>query len=164
MMLRNAVTSGRVVGWTCTFAGLLGLCLLLGTAFGAGKIPLTSLLPGGAGLDEVQQRILLEVRLPRVLLAALIGGALSVAGVVFQALLRNPLADPFVLGVSGGASIGGVVALLLGLGGGGLISGLGVPAFAFAGALGALVLIERIATVDGRLTVYTILLTGAIFN
>ena len=69
-----------------------------------------------------------------------------------------------MLGVSGGASIGGVVALLLGLGGGGLLRGLGLPAFAFAGALGALFLIEWVATVDGRLTVYTVLLTGAIFN
>jgi iron complex transport system permease protein len=75
------------------------------------------------------------------------------------------LADPYVLGVSGGASIGGVLALLFGLGGAGsLLGGLGVPALAFAGALGALFLIEWIATVDGRLTVYTVLLTGAIFN
>lgn len=163
-MRRRPVTAGRLIAWTLGLAGFLGLCLVLGAAFGAGHISLTRLLPGGSGLSDVERQILFEVRLPRVLLAALIGGALTVAGVVFQALLRNPLADPFVLGVSGGASIGGVVALLLGLGSGGLISGLGVPAFAFAGALGALILIERIATVDGRLTVYTILLTGAIFN
>ena len=62
---------------------------------------------------EADRTILLEVRLPRVLLAAVIGAALSSAGVVFQALLRNPLADPYVLGVSGGASIGGVIALTL---------------------------------------------------
>jgi iron complex transport system permease protein len=80
-------------------------------------------------------------------------------------LLRNPLADPYVLGVSGGASIGAVIALMIGLGGtGAYLAGLGVPALAFGGALGALILIERIATVGGRLTVYTVLLTGAIFN
>jgi iron complex transport system permease protein len=161
---RNAISRFRVVVWIAGLGGVLGLCLLLGASFGAGQVSLTHLLPGGPELTEVQRRILFDVRLPRVLLAALLGGALTVAGVVFQALLRNPLADPFVLGVSGGASIGGVVALLLGFGGGGLISGLGVPAFAFAGALGALVLIERVATVNGRLTVYTILLAGAIFN
>jgi iron complex transport system permease protein len=139
--------------------------MLLAASLGAGRVSLIDALLGGAPLTDVQRTILFEVRLPRVLLAALLGGALTVAGVVFQALLRNPLADPYVLGVSGGASIGGVLALLLGLGGaGGLLGGFGVPALAFAGALGALVLIEWIATVDGRLTVYTVLLTGAIFN
>jgi iron complex transport system permease protein len=139
--------------------------MLLAASLGAGRVSLFDALPGGAPLTEVHRTILFDVRLPRVLLAALLGGALTVAGVVFQALLRNPLADPYVLGVSGGASIGGVLALLLGLGGAhGLLGGLGVPALAFAGALGALVLIEWIATVGGRLTVYTVLLTGAIFN
>ena len=139
--------------------------MLLAASLGAGRVSLFDALPGGAPLTDVHRTILFDVRLPRVLLAALLGGALTVAGVVFQALLRNPLADPYVLGVSGGASIGGVLALLLGLGGiHGLLGGLGVPALAFAGALGALVLIQWIATVGGRLTVYTVLLTGAIFN
>jgi iron complex transport system permease protein len=159
------LTASRVAVWTLGLAGLLAACMLLATSLGAGRVSLFEALPGGASLTEVHRTILFDVRLPRVLLAALLGGALTVAGVVFQALLRNPLADPYVLGVSGGASIGGVLALLLGLGGAhGLLGGLGVPALAFAGALGALVLIEWIATVGGRLTVYTVLLTGAIFN
>jgi iron complex transport system permease protein len=146
-------------------AGMLLICLVLGWTLGAGQASPLHLLPGGHSLGEVERAILLDVRMPRVLLAALLGGALSVAGVVFQALLRNPLADPYVLGVSGGASIGGVFALLLGLGGGGtILSGLGVPLFAFSGALASLLLIAWIATVGGRLTVYTVLLTGAIFN
>ena len=159
------VTALRVIVWVGGLGALLLASLTLGIGFGAGNVSFSALVPGGAPLDDVERAIVLDVRLPRVLLAALIGGALTVAGVVFQALLRNPLADPFVLGVSGGASIGGVSALLLGFGAaGGLLADLGVPAFAFLGALGALVLIERIATVGGRLTVYTILLTGAIFN
>jgi iron complex transport system permease protein len=121
------------------------------------------LWPGGEPLGAVERTILLEVRLPRVLLAALLGGALSVAGVVFQALLRNPLADPYVLGVSGGASIGGVLALVAGLGGA-LPHGAAVTVSSFAGALGALILIRSVATVGGRMTVHTVLLTGAIFN
>jgi iron complex transport system permease protein len=161
---RKPLTARRVAARLAILAGALALCIGLGVTLGAGHVSALRLLPGGAPLDDVARAILLEVRLPRVLLAALLGGALSVAGVVFQALLRNPLADPYVLGVSGGASIGGVLALLAGLGGGSALAGLGVPAFAFAGALGALLLIERIATVDGRLTVYTVLLTGAIFN
>jgi iron complex transport system permease protein len=162
---RNPLTLRRWVGWMSVWSAVLLACLLIGTSFGAGDVPLRQLLPGGPSLNDVERTILFEVRLPRVLLAALLGGALSVAGVVFQALLRNPLADPYVLGVSGGASIGAVIALLIGLGGtGAYLAGLGVPAMAFGGALGALILIERIATVGGRLTVYTVLLTGAIFN
>jgi iron complex transport system permease protein len=162
---RKPLTRRRLIAWLIGLGGALAICVLLGSSFGAGEVSLLRVLPGGGAPSDVERAILFDVRLPRVLLAALLGGALSVAGVVFQALLRNPLADPYVLGVSGGASIGGVLALLFGLGGGGaLLGGIGVPVFAFAGALGALVLIERIATVGGRLTVYTILLTGAIFN
>jgi len=162
---RRPLTAYRVAVWTVGLAGLLAACMVLAASLGAGRVSLFDALPGGTPLTDVHRTILFDVRLPRVLLAALLGGALTVAGVVFQALLRNPLADPYVLGVSGGASIGGVLALLLGFGGAhGLLGGLGVPALAFAGALGALVLIEWIATVGGRLTVYTVLLTGAIFN
>jgi len=144
---------------------LLALCVLAGLAFGAGRVPLADALSATTDADVTARTILFEVRLPRVLLAAVLGGALTVAGVVFQALLRNPLADPYVLGVSGGASIGGVLALMAGLGGTGAVAGgLGVPVAAFAGAVASLLLIERIATVGGRLTVYTVLLTGAIFN
>jgi iron complex transport system permease protein len=152
------LTASRVAIWTLGLTGLLAACILVAVSMGTGRVSLLDALVGGASLSAEHHAILFEVRLPRVLLAALLGGALTVAGVVFQALLRNPLADPYVLGVSGGASIGGVLALLVGLG------GFGVPTLAFAGALGALVLIEWIATVDGRLTVYTVLLTGAIFN
>jgi len=159
------LTAARVALWSLGLAGVLGGCLVVGASVGSGHATLVQLLPGARPLSEVDRTILLDVRVPRVLLAGLLGGALTVAGVVFQALLRNPLADPYVLGVSGGASIGGVVALLFGLGGmGSLSASLGVPACAFAGALGALLLIERIATVGGRLTVYTVLLTGALFN
>lgn len=160
---RGPMTASRLVASTLGLAALLAGCIAAATALGVGEVSLVRALPGGEPLGEIERTILFEVRLPRVLLAALLGGALSVAGVVFQALLRNPLADPYVLGVSGGASIGGVVAILLGLGGGAL-GGLGVPALAFVGALGALFLIEWVATVGGRLTVYTVLLTGAIFN
>jgi len=162
---RKPLSAPLVATWCLAMIGVLTVCLIAGAAVGAGDASLLRLLPGGEPPSDIDRAILLDVRLPRVLLAALLGGALTVAGVVFQALLRNPLADPYVLGVSGGASIGGVLALLLGLGGtAGVLGSFAVPALAFAGALGALFLIERIATVGGRLTVYTVLLTGAIFN
>ena len=160
---REPLTARRVVIWAVILLGVLAACLVAAMSAGASEASILQLLRGDA-LSEVEREILFGVRVPRVLLAALLGGALTVAGVVFQALLRNPLADPYVLGVSGGASIGGVLALLVGLGGAGLAGRLAVPLCAFVGALGALLLIEWIATVGGRLTVCTILLTGAIFN
>ncbi|MFC1499885.1 FecCD family ABC transporter permease [Candidatus Zixiibacteriota bacterium] len=168
-MSREHLTSGRVLTWTAVLAVLLLVSLVVAGSVGAVRIPILRLFGFGESLEADDQlrfmRILLQVRLPRVLLAAILGGALTVAGIVFQALLRNPLADPYILGVSGGASLGGVTALLLGLGAGtGLMSWIGVPGFAFLGALVALVLIERIASHGGRFTVHTILLTGVIFN
>jgi iron complex transport system permease protein len=156
------LTARRVLAWTAGLATLLAVAMLVAASHGAGGGSLADLARPGA-LDPTARAILLEVRLPRVLLAAILGGSLAAAGIVCQALWRNPLADPYVLGVSGGASLGGVAALLLGLGSAGR-PWLAVPAVAFLGALGALLLIERIATIDGRLTVLTLLLTGAIFN
>ncbi|HXV75075.1 MAG TPA: iron ABC transporter permease [Candidatus Polarisedimenticolaceae bacterium] len=135
---------------------------LAAASLGAGRLSLLALWQSVSADERIARTILLDVRLPRVALAGLLGGALTVAGLVFQALLRNPLADPYILGVAGGASIGGVLALVLGPAT--WLYGAGLPAAAFCGALAALLLIERIATVGGRLTVYTVLLTGAIFN
>ncbi|MEQ8768241.1 MAG: iron ABC transporter permease [Planctomycetota bacterium] len=113
--------------------------------------------------DLATREIFLRVRLPRVLLAAVVGAGLSVAGVAFQALLRNPLAEPFLVGVSGGGVLGATIALGLGL----ETIGLGLsarPLFAFAGALGSVALILWFARVQGRLQNTTILLTGVVLN
>ena len=106
--------------------------------------------------------IVLRVRLPRVLLAMGVGASLAVAGALFQALLRNPLADPFVLGVSGGAALGGTLVLSLGAG-----LGLGYAAVApaaFAGAVLATLLLYGVAGTRGRLSATNLLLTGVVFN
>ena len=162
---RRPLSAARLLVCLLGLTLVLLVCLMLGAALGAGKVSLWQLLGGGAQSGEVQAAILWKVRLPRVLLAAVLGGALTSAGVAFQAILRNPLADPYVLGVSGGASIGGILALLLGLGRmDALLGSIGVQACAFLGALVALFLVEWVATVEGRLTVYTLLLTGAVFN
>lgn len=165
---REPLTRGRLASSLAALGLLLFVSLGAGAWLGSGSASPLVLLPGqDAAHAAVERAILLDVRLPRVLLAALLGGALTVAGVAFQALLRNPLADPYVLGVSGGASIGGVLALVAGLGSrvDGARGPLGLTALlAFCGALAALVLIERIATVNGRLSVYAVLLTGAVFN
>ena len=111
----------RLVWMTLGLGTLLVLAIAFAVSFGAAQVPLWQRLLLGGAWSEAQAAILLALRLPRVLTAAALGGLLGVAGVAFQALLRNPLADPYVLGVSGGASLGGVIALLAGF------AGLGVP-------------------------------------
>jgi iron complex transport system permease protein len=148
--------------------GALGL-LLLAAGFLAVAAGPSALSPGevwavlaGEQTPGPAADIVLRVRLPRVLLAVGVGGSLAVAGVLFQALLRNPLADPFVLGVSGGAALGGTLVLSLGAG-----LGLGFAAVApaaFAGAVLATLLLYGVAGTRGRLSATNLLLTGVVFN
>jgi len=105
--------------------------------------------------------IILEVRLPRLVLGFLVGGCLAAVGVALQAMLRNPLADPYVLGVSGGAAVGASLAIVTGLSAAGA---LWLPVSAFAGSLLSLALLYRIAAVYGYLSVHTLLLAGVIIN
>jgi len=115
-------------------------------------------LGSAQGVDEV---VVLSLRLPRILAALLAGGALAVAGVGFQALTRNPLAEPSVLGISSGAAFGVVLAQVFGLRAG-LLEALGLTAFAFGGALVAGVAVYLIASRAGGLPVHTLLLAGVI--
>jgi iron complex transport system permease protein len=152
---RAPLGARRLAGALAVGLAALAVALAAGVQFGAAGGGWAALAPDA---DPAARAILLEVRLPRVLAAAALGAALSLAGVAFQALLRNPLADPYVLGVSGGASLGGVGALVAG------VPGALLPVAAFGGALAALAGLERLATVRGRLDVLTLLLTGAVFN
>lgn len=103
--------------------------------------------------------IIWRVRFPRVALAALAGAGLSVAGATLQALLQNPLADPYVVGVSGGAALGGVAALVLGF-----THPFAVPVFAFAGALAATLLVLSLAGQRAYADPVVLLLVGVVFN
>lgn len=115
------------------------------------------LLGGG---PQAHRDILLGIRLPRLLLGSVLGGGLAVAGATFQALLRNPLAEPYILGVSGGAAVGAVSVLALGLT---TLGSLTLPLASFAGALLAIVLVFRVATAAGRaLDVRVLLLAGVV--
>ncbi|MFA9561739.1 MAG: FecCD family ABC transporter permease [Nitrospirota bacterium] len=115
------------------------------------------------GLGDPTSVILLQVRMPRVLLAFFVGGSLAMVGVALQALLRNPLADPFVIGISSGAALGAAIALLFGLGiSVGSISAL--PVCAFAGALMSLMIMYRISSAQYGFSVYTLLLAGVVLN
>ena len=118
-------------------------------------------LLGRAHREPVTRLVVLDLRLPRILAATLAGGALAVAGVAFQALTRNPLAEPSVLGVSSGAAFGVVSGQLFGLGTG-LFEAFGLTAFAFAGSAVAGGIVYVIAAGAGGLAVQTLLLAGVI--
>jgi len=120
-----------------------------------GQISVATAGPAGA--------ILLQVRLPRLLLGFLVGGSLAAVGVALQALLRNPLADPYVLGISSGAALGATVATLLGLGTA-AFAVTALPLFAFVGGLFSLFVVYRIAASYGRLPIHILLLAGVILN
>lgn len=113
-----------------------------------------------APADELTAGIIWEFRLPRVLMAALVGASLSVAGVALQGLLGNPLADPYVIGVSSGAAVGAGAALLLGIGG--ALGGLALPLCAFAAALLTMMFVFALARVGGRLHGASFLLAGIV--
>jgi iron complex transport system permease protein len=108
-----------------------------------------------ARLTRLDEQVVWDIRTPRVLLAAVVGAALSTGGAVLQALVRNPLADPYVLGISSGSALGAVT--LTGLG---IAAGLGVAGGAFAGALTATVAVFVLAQRGGRLTDTRLVLAG----
>jgi len=115
------------------------------------------------GSADITRTILLQIRLPRVLLGFLVGCSLASVGVVLQALLRNPLADPYVLGVSSGAALGAAVGVLCGAGTT-FLAEAALPACGFAGGIVALVIVYRMATNSERLPIHSLLLTGVILN
>ncbi len=144
-------------------AGLLVLlagAMLLSLVLGATPLDLAGALSGDAPADRL---VLLRERLPRTALAAIVGASLSAAGLVFQAVLSNPLADPYIIGVAGGAALGGSLAVVLpGLA---LLGQAGVSAAAFAGGLAAVALTWRLSRDRrGRMRAYEVLLVGVVFN
>ena len=150
-------------------AGLVG-AIVLALSVGTVRVGFTEifgiffgkLFPNPVSWTETQETIVLSLRLPRTLLAGIVGSALALAGAGFQAISRNPLADPYILGVSSGAAFGVVMAVLTGLGtGSGIIF---LPLFGFVGALVAAVVVYGIASIDGRLPVHTLLLAGVVVS
>jgi len=144
-------------------AGIAVLALaacLVGLAVGATPMPLEVLFAALTSPDSPAANIVRDIRLPRVLLALLVGGSLAVSGTALQALVRNPLADPYLLGISGGAGLAAVVAIALGFGG-----VWAVPAAAFVGGLGAIALVYRLSTVAGRrLDPHVLVLAGVVVS
>ena len=158
------LTAGRWVGSLAVGAIALGVAALASLAIGPRALDVATafdaLLHPDRGGPEAD--ILWRIRVPRVALALAVGASLSTAGVIFQALLRNPLADPFVLGVSGGSALGGIAALALGVGAG-LGAGAVTPA-AFAGGALTTLLLFVVSGGRGRASATGLLLTGVVFN
>ena len=135
---------------------LLAVVIIAAASLGAAHVSWRDALSG----DATARAVLIRIRLSRVVVAALIGATLAVAGVTFQTLLRNPLADPFILGVSGGAACGAAVVTAFGFG---RVPGL-VPVVAFAGACGATAAVFLVARRRGRTDTTRLLLSGLILN
>lgn len=141
----------------------LGLPLAVALSLALGEHPLSfSRALTVPGSDDAL--VLYRLRLPRAVLAALVGAALAASGAALQALLRNPLADPFVLGVSGGAAVGATAALAVGAGAATFFGLSGVAVAAFAGAGLAAAAVFAAGRVGGRSSPHAVLLAGTVFN
>lgn len=114
------------------------------------------------GIDPVAATVVADVRMPRILTSVLVGGLLGVSGAVFQAILLNPLADSYTLGISTGAAFGASLVIVLQIFGLTLPSGVTIPIFAFGGAIGTLALVLFLASGDRRLSSTSLILAGVI--
>jgi iron complex transport system permease protein len=172
------------IRWQSRVYSLLGLAALLvvvvvfATALGSVHIPFITTLqvlisqlpfvhitPASADVSgtqlspEILETIIIDIRLPRILLAGLVGAALAVAGATYQGLFRNPLADPYLLGVSSGAGLGATIAMLAPFTLSWMAFG-AVPLFAFIGAIGAVAVVYLLARVGRTLPATTLILAG----
>ncbi len=153
-------------------AALLLLSIILAVSIGQVRIPFLEcyrilahrLFGLGSGETSQVYRVIVEdLRGPRVVLSAVVGAGLALCGTVMQASVQNPLADPYILGTSSGASLGATFVIMTGAGAG-VFASLGVAAAAFAGAAGASVLVLFLARISGRATSAKLVLAGVIVN
>lgn len=143
---------------TIALAAAVPTTLILAIGIGSVSLSPRAVLEGLLHSSSASSAIIRDLRLPRVLLAFLVGGGLGISGAALQALVRNPLADPYLLGLSGGAGLGAVAAIAFKAGG-----AWAVPAAAFVGSIGAVALVYRLAVVSGRrLDPRVLLLAGVI--
>ncbi len=125
----------------------------------AKQVPLLNNVVDYSGISTTAEVIIMQIRLPRVICGALVGAALATAGVTYQGIFRNPMADPYVIGASTGASVGSALVIVLGVG----VSILGVNTLqilAFVGSLTTVLFVYSISRVGSRVPVTTLLLTG----
>jgi iron complex transport system permease protein len=141
---------------------LLGFAMVLGISMGSTDSGIKDIFQNFLGKKEPESMlytIIWQIRFPRVLLAALVGAALSLGGLVFQALLRNPLAEPYILGISGGSAIGAIIGILMGFS-----RFPGVTLTAFTGSIATLLLILAMSSGQTILKKDALLLSGVMVN
>ncbi len=160
-MLTSRKLAVRVVICLAVLGVVMCLCAVVGTQ----EISLKKVFagPGEVAGENIDYEIFVGVRLPRVILAALVGAALACAGVILQAILRNPLADPYILGISSGAGLGVITAVISGVTWS-FWGGSPIAVFAFAGALGTVWLVWCIGSFTGKSQVTSLLLAGVVIN
>ncbi|MBW1667320.1 MAG: iron ABC transporter permease [Deltaproteobacteria bacterium] len=156
------LSAGKVITISALMCACLFLVVLLSLLLGTAEISFDRLVGAFSGslpAADPSALIIFKIRLPRIILAGLVGFSLSLGGVVFQALLRNPLADPFILGISSGSALGAIMGIVLGFS-----FAVGVPFMSFAGALLTIYLVVALGTRKMGMESSTILLTGVILN
>ncbi|MEU9078817.1 FecCD family ABC transporter permease [Kitasatospora sp. NPDC004745] len=164
--VRRPARTARAGAVASALVAALVLALTLAVSFGSVDIPVHEVwtvvahrITGTAPEAGTRDLIVWQLRVPRALLAALVGAGLGLVGTAVQALVRNPLADPYLLGISSGASLGAVAVIVLGAGTG-FAFGFGVSAAAFAGALGSFALVWAIARRGGGFAPMRLVLAG----
>lgn len=159
------LTPKKLITRTAAALVVLAVVMFACSLIGSEKISLRTVF-GGSGTQAAANpdyEIFVQLRLPRIVLACLVGAALACSGVVFQALLRNPLADPYILGISSGAGLGAIVAVIGGLSWT-LWGRSPISVFAFVGALGTVWLVWFIGRLTGKFHVTGLLLAGVVVN
>lgn len=165
--LRSPLSLQRTVGVLVSLFVLLIFASIVGLSVGSVPISFGEVVNSfinGHTVDEADRTIILDIRLSRLLLAMIVGAGLSIAGAVFQALLRNPLAEPYILGISSGGTVGAILAISLGLGASAFIT----PLASFVGSALVMLLVYSLAHRHGQLDTNALLLggvmVGAFFN
>lgn len=151
------------LGWLALLGACLGMALVISLGVGAVQVPVQQVLSAlfnrpDPALRTADLTIIWDLRLPRAILATLVGAGLAGAGGAFQSMFRNPLADPFVIGASGGAALGATLAIVLA--GSGPLRHISISLAAFLGALGAVFLVYLLAASGGQ-SISALLLAGA---
>lgn len=158
----SLVVTPRRVWWvaSCLFVILLAVAAIAMVTGPFAIHPFTLFGTGSETAASPERTILFSIRIPRIFMAAVVGATLATAGAVFQGLLRNPLADPYILGVSGGAAVGAVCGIIVGID----ALPFGVPLLAFAGSLLSIFLVFGVAGKSRQIHSETLLLAGVIVN
>ncbi len=152
----------RLIYTYITAIVLLLVLVLISLMLGSSNIAVSDIfnfISGNAEIDAASRLILEEIRLPRIILSFIVGAGLAAAGTVFQGVIRNPMVDPYIIGISAGAGTGVMLALLLGIE---IIAFnlSSIPVFAFLGAILTVFIVYHLARVGGKLPVLTFLLAG----